>query len=751
MDDIVIPRSTKAISEELIVQNIHSYMGVIATTQRWTMYRPNKNKEEKVVTYYAVTFAPSASGKSHTYNLMSKHIFAWYERVIKTKYREEAERINNDLKKSIALKMEQGVDEFGLEYKSKDAKQDMKNLLIPTDYEMAGLKVASATAPSVAQKRASLSKFDRFGIRILQDELSTLFKSPKREDTYKAILETWEEGNMEVDGTKYDQISSSGMIPTSFIGYTAEGSIFKDPKMFAGFNEFLELGLARRANIVYLTWEDFSDKKIPKVESNSEEAIKRIEKKIMNNLLDVSTILQRTGSELRDERDRLGITHGCRYKPISFNEEAIMFMRKYSTRILDESKSMYDKTEAYIASYAGLDVKSEKLAAIYAAMDGRAIIGKQDCEEATYWCEYIQQYIDIVSKKRTPPERIALDLIKANKPISLYKIEQNGYFDRVFNLTRQMEESIPQISQILAANKHDLVLSDSNGGTNYEARPAKYVDKHKISFSWKYGNWSTSDTRARELIDGYEKVTIDFDEIDTLLCGKRRGSLIASQLKGGKASNDNAIGEVHLICLDFDDTIPVEAALSVYSDYEFFLYTTKSHGIKGERFRMLFPVEKPITLDKNRYKDMMQNIRKNFALMSDEQCVNIGRMFDNNPDADFDYNNGIMFPAHQYIVDEVTYKNGKREVFIKQDSNDKLKTWFEHEALKIASTLTGGYSLMTRAVYSSRDVLNFSTENELLTWLLQLKDYMGGYWEQEGKNYDLEILSAVKKVFDIKQ
>ncbi|OMQ24739.1 DEAD/DEAH box helicase family protein [Serratia oryzae] len=99
--------------------------------------------------------------------------------------------------------------------------------------------------------------------------------------------------------------------------------------------------------------------------------------------------------------------------------------------------------------------------------------------------------------------------------------------------------------------------------------------------------------------DEYEKAKEKFDAV-----------VFAEMVKGASRSHINVINH-YAIALDIDDGATMEFVRTDLKDYEYLIYSSGGQGIKkGERFRVILPLKRPISADA--YNDFSESLRKRF-------------------------------------------------------------------------------------------------------------------------------------------
>lgn len=122
------------------------------------------------------------------------------------------------------------------------------------------------------------------------------------------------------------------------------------------------------------------------------------------------------------------------------------------------------------------------------------------------------------------------------------------------------------------------------------------TDISRMSFSW-------SDHVAFD----YNPDTGPFDELATLV--QADGLHWCNHgFENGHRTDDNVIPGFNMIVLDIDSGIPQHVAHDLMQGYRFLTYTTKRHTPEAHRFRMLLPTNYVLKLDRDDYREFMNEI-----------------------------------------------------------------------------------------------------------------------------------------------
>lgn len=167
---------------------------------------------------------------------------------------------------------------------------------------------------------------------------------------------------------------------------------------------------------------------------------------------------------------------------------------------------------------------------------------------------------------------------------------------------------------------------------------------------------------SKDLSKDYNQVNIQFGEIHTIICSDINYSAFVYENNYRKESNCK-LNLCNLIILDFDDGLTIEQAKDEFKDYSYFIATTKSHqkeknGNICDRFRVVLPMLESWRWSIDDYKTMLNDIIEKYG--ADKAAKDTARLFYGNKNAEFLYNNGILFDCENMI------KKAKKKIEIKK-------------------------------------------------------------------------------------
>ncbi len=178
--------------------------------------------------------------------------------------------------------------------------------------------------------------------------------------------------------------------------------------------------------------------------------------------------------------------------------------------------------------------------------------------------------------------------------------------------------------------------------------------------------------------NGFVNYEVEFDDIQDMTTSNC--AYCACKLKDEYRLDDNFDGNVDVLVIDIDEVCDIDQAKQLFSKYEFYLITTKSHqqpknGEVCDRFRLFFRLDKTVHIREHIELIYSQFIDK-FGFV-DASCRNVSRYFFSSPkDAIVFYNKGKSYSTQVIIKEggEVMEPEVKKEP-VMQNQEFKLINW----------------------------------------------------------------------------
>jgi len=147
-------------------------------------------------------------------------------------------------------------------------------------------------------------------------------------------------------------------------------------------------------------------------------------------------------------------------------------------------------------------------------------------------------------------------------------------------------------------------------------------------------------------------------------------------------AEENVIQGFNMVVLDVDGGVRIDMVHELLKEYTFMTYTTKRHTDAENRFRIMLPISYELSLDRDDYRDFMENIVKWLPFAVDESANQRSRKWMSNDKAIVYYNTTDRLLDVLPFVPKTAKNEQFQKEFVKLESLDNLERWF---AERIAS------------------------------------------------------------------
>ena len=141
---------------------------------------------------------------------------------------------------------------------------------------------------------------------------------------------------------------------------------------------------------------------------------------------------------------------------------------------------------------------------------------------------------------------------------------------------------------------------------------------------------------------------------------------------------DCIIDGFNLIVLDVDGTLPIKTFQEMFKDYKYALYTTKRSTPECERYRVIFPTNFTLELNREDYKDFMNNILSWMPFNVDPAVNQRAHKWLTNPNTTLYKNDGKLFDVLPFIP-----HTKRNETFMEAEKKignfGALEKWFSRQ------------------------------------------------------------------------
>lgn len=230
------------------------------------------------------------------------------------------------------------------------------------------------------------------------------------------------------------------------------------------------------------------------------------------------------------------------------------------------------------------------------------------------------------------------------------------------------------LAQAYAYSQHGLIKKTYMDGIEFfkgESLKATDLDKMILSYS-------------NDVAYGYKNVQVPFKSLYKMTHANTLMHWINHHVKDGHRCDMCSYNKFNMIVIDCDGEINLKLAMGLMKEYTFFVHTTKSNiEPDNNRFRMVIPIAYELELDKEDYKEFMNNILNWLPFHSDEgtnsrvkkwESCSKGSCFGQN--INFTYNEGVLLDPLPFIPHTMRNERYQKENKKAIENLDNLARWF---------------------------------------------------------------------------
>jgi hypothetical protein len=642
--DILCDR-TQTTEREFFRIQVAYFLGVVASQMRvrisgWTTTKIPAN-------IYAINLAPSGIGKGYSTSVLEKQVLNQFTKRFLNDTFIEASKANllkvatdRAVRNCTSQEDELGkvTKEFAL----------LGSLLFSFD---------SATIPAVKQLRHKLLLANAGSVNLQIDEIGANLVS--RVEELNVFLELYDLGGVKeklikssVENLRTERVE--GLTPTNMLLFGTPTKLLDSADTEKKFFDMQEMGYARRCYVSYTETVHKDSSRTP------EELLEA-----MHNQETIDAIREMSDSlyHLADP-SKLGTE-------IIIGKEQSLELMTYKLKCESLSQSIPEHQTARKAECDHRYFKVLKLAGAYAFFDGSPSITSEHIKYAITLAEDSGKAFTRLMQPVRPYMKLAKYLTSLGQETTLADLDEQLPYMR--GGKAQKEELINMATSWGIKNNHiikkgfrDGVLFLS-GNTIEPTNLNECVVAASYDMTRDYQNKFTAWDKLPNLFSMDTKVhwlnhhLMDVEHKPTVTAGYR--------------NDRNIVEGFNLLVLDVDNTATIDIAKVLLKQYQYHMYTTKSHGINGEhRFRIIIPCNYKLQLDTDDYKQLMSNIFKSLPFTVDEAGNHRCKKWETNPNTLVFSNEGDLFDVIPYIPK--TAKDAEREQrFVDQSQLDALERW----------------------------------------------------------------------------
>lgn len=595
-----------------------------------------KDRGSFPVNIYAMALAGSGYGKGYSVYLMEQEIIKGFA--------------NAFLHTSLPDRAAASLDLLADYYPGEDRDETRQRL--QADYDRTGtyaFTFDSGTVPAVKQLRHKLLLAKAGSVNLQIDEIGSNLINSK--DLLDLFLELYDQGLVKQKLTKNTaenvrSMEVDGKTPTNMLLFGTPATLMDGGPTEDQFYSALEAGYARRCLFAL-------GKHVTKDFSTLDAA------KVYNDL----TNLQKSGTMTKWYAHFTDLADPANFdSEIEIPDNLGIMLTEYKLYCEMLSDRMQDHVTIQKAEMQHRYFKVAKLAALFAWIEG-GNMELSHLQAAIRLVEESGEDFHSILNREKPYVKLARFITSSPTEVTHADLHEALPFYKTGQAARN-----EMITMAIAwAYKQHMVIRKSftDGIEFFSGEKLEEADLSKCLIS-----------ASTDLAEGYDEYALAWDELINL--GQQTDLHWCNHLfTAGHRTESNAIPGFNLIVVDVDGTARLSAVREMMSRYKYIIYTTKRHTEEENRFRMIFPINYKLKLDKEEFTQFMENFVQWLPFTVDESTLQRSRKWLSNNDH-AEINDGLVMDALPFIPR--TSKNAELQAEMSKVRDlDNLERWFAQE------------------------------------------------------------------------
>lgn len=631
----VLGNKTQNVDKGFFRTEVAYFLGKMASCMRATIV--TKDRGDIPVNVYAVALATSGFGKGHSVSIVENE----FMKAFQTRFLEE----------TLAVKAEETMWAIATNRSVRNGtEQDEEKEKLDREYRTTGaypFTFDSGTAPAVKQLRQKLLLAGAGAINFQMDEIgSNLINNTEVLTLY---LELYDQGKVKPKLTKNTNESQrteeiDGKTPANMLMFGTPAKLFDGGPTEEQFFSFLETGYARRC--IFGMGQHYR----PQDTLTAAEIYQRLIQPSNTTIVDKWSY----------RFEELAAPEKFNWK-MEVEDDVAIELIAYKTHCETMSDALADHEDIKKAELSHRYFKALKLAATYAFVDESSIVTMDNLYSAIKLVEESGEAFQLILNREKAYVKLAKYISSLDTEVTHTDLlEALPYYKS--SLAGRNE----QMSLAIAwgYKKHIIIKKSYIDGIEFfrgETLKETNIDEIRISYSehWAYN---------------YLNEVVPFDKLHILTQTSGMHWCSHHFMKGHRAE-ENVISGFNCIVIDVDGAISLDMAHDLLKEYKFMTYTTKSHTLSENRFRLVMPINYVLTLDGAEYKEFMNGVLEWMPFESDETANQRAKKWESFDGGAYYYNDGLIFDALDFIP-----KTSRNEQHRQQgqalESLDNMERWF---------------------------------------------------------------------------
>lgn len=612
------------------------FLSTMATCMRANIV--TKDRGTTLPNTYAVALSPSGTGKGFSIEILeSEFLGKFKDRYTKSTFPSIA---NTSLEHLAAVR--------ALRNSSDDA-DELERLY--RDYNSLGEYVFafdSGTVPAIKQLRQKLLLATTGSINYMVDEIgSNLLNSS---DLLTAYLELYDQGKIKEKLTKNTSDNKrleeiEGRTPSNMLLFGTPSKLMDASTSEKLFIEFLETGYARRC---LFAWGKPGSKAYTKMTAQES--------------FDALVQYQTGGLATKYANDFEKLADSLNHnKNIQVPEEVSVKLIEYKFYCEQLADQLPEHSELKRIELSHRHSKALKAAGTFAFVDGTPFVSMDHLEAAIKLVEESgEAFAEFLSQE---PYYAKLAKYIADVGVEVTHAD--------------LVEALPFYKSGVSQRKETMALAVAWGYRNHIIIKKNFIDSIEFFSGSRLKENDLQNcilSYSDHFSEGYENARGHFSDLVDLVTSPGL-HFTNHHVKDGYRNNANVIDGFNTLIFDIDGTTTIQCVQEILSDYQYLIYTTKSHTAEENRFRLIMPINYELELDSNDYKATLNSVMDWLPFEVDEVSNQRARKWRTNDQANVFTNDGQLLDILKFIP-----RTTKNEEYLKERSElhdlGSLEKWF---------------------------------------------------------------------------
>lgn len=622
------------------IMNVY-YLSLMASQMRCNI--KGFGKTDIPINNYVINLSPSGTGKGYSTSFFENNLLAGFKEVF----------INHTFPSITS------------EHLDKLAKKRSRRNGTTVDYEEESLTKEfdalgsflfdfdSATVPAIKQHRHKLLLSNIGSLNYKVDEIGANLNS--QEEILHTFLELYDLGMLKeklikssAENKRHERLD--GTSPANMLLFGTPTKLFDGGRTEAAFYELLDMGYARRC------FYGLSKEVIKNENVTAEQMVDAM----FDNIVDDAYI-----DDLNNKFMLLAHEANAN-KSVIIDRNELVYLMGYRLACESKAAEYPEQQSVQAAELSHRYFKALKLAGVYAFLEDNIYITQTNLENAIALTELSGLAFEELMKPEKSYMKLANYLAATPVEVTLADLIEDLPF---FKGTKAQKEELIALATAYGYKNNIIIKTTKENGILFlNGESLQLTDRNELMISL-----SNHDAF------NYKTTKVTFDDLSDL--GKAEGYHWCNHsFDDGHRNDANVLSGFNVLALDVDDGTPIKVAREVLKNYDHVIYTTKRHQTNdekgnylGDRYRIIIPTNYVLYLEKEDYKEFVNNILDVLPFAVDTSSNQRARKWLTHEGEVYVNDVGNLFDVLPYIPQ--TKKNEQRINVLMDSDMDRLEHW----------------------------------------------------------------------------